>query len=102
VNAPAVAVLIIVCTIYYPADLAPVQGSGAHEAGFYRDIDGGFGEVFAAQEIKGGSEGDDLSVGGAVVESLCLVVSAGDDLIVQDDDGADGDLFFRVGFGGFF
>lgn len=101
VDAPAVAVLVIIGAKNDAADLAPVEGAGAHEAGFDGDVDSGIGEVFAAEEVESGCEGDDLRVRGAVVEPFCLVVAAGDDLVVEDDDGADGDLFFGVGFAGF-
>ena len=98
----AVAVLVVVGSVDDAADLAPVEGAGAHEAGFYGDIDGGVGEVFAAEEIEGGGEGDDLRVRGAIGEAFGLVVTACDDTVVEDDDGADGDFFFGVGVAGFF
>ena len=102
VYATAVAVLFIVGPKHYPAYFAPVQGACAHEAGFYGDIDGGLWEVFAAQEVEGGGESDDLSVGGTVCQSFCLVVPPGDDPVVENDDGADGDLVFGVGLAGLF
>jgi hypothetical protein len=49
--AAAVTVLLIVGSIDDPADLAPIEGAGAHETGFYGDIDGGVGKIFAAQEV---------------------------------------------------
>ena len=101
-DATAIAILFVIGSIDDPSDLAPIEGSGAHETGFYGDVDGGVGKVFAAKEVEGGSEGDDLCVGGAIVEPFCLVVSAGDDLVAEDDDGADGDLLFGIGFAGFF
>ena len=100
-DTPAIAILIIVGAEDDPADLAPVQGAGAHEAGFDGDVDSGIGEVFAAEEVEGGGEGDDLCMGSAIVESFRLVVSAGDDLAAKDDDGADGDLLFGIGVMGF-
>jgi len=100
-DAAAVAILIVIRSVDDPSDLAPVESAGAHKTGFYGDVDGGVGQIFAAEEIEGGGEGDDLGVGGAIVESFRLVVSAGDDPATEDDDGADRDLLFGIGVAGF-
>src|SRR5580692_7104953 len=99
---PAVAVLLVVGAIDDFPDLTPVEGAGAHQAGFDGDVQGGVGEVFAAQIIEGGGKGDDLRVRGAIVEAFGLIVAAGDDAVVLNDDGADGDLVFVEGLLRFF
>jgi hypothetical protein len=97
-----VPVLFVFGAVYYPPDLAPIECAGAHETGLYRYIDGCARQVFASQMIEGGGEGDDLGVGRAVGETFCLVMSPGNDLVVEDDDGADRHFVFGICLTGFF
>lgn len=77
------------------------DGAGAHRAGLFGDVEGAAFESPVAVGGLSGSEGDHFSVGGGVLESLDLVPSAGDDLFVADDDGADGHFSDFVGTAGF-
>ena len=94
---PPVPVLLILRPEDHTADLAPIQCSGAHQAGFHRYIDGGTRQVFTSQMIKGGCEGDDLCVGGSIRQAFGLVMSPGNDLVLHHDDGADGHFVFGIG-----
>ena len=72
------------------------DGAGAHGAGLERDVEGAAGvllrEAVVGEVARGVAEGDDLGVGGGVVVAQDAVLAAGDDLVLIDDDGADGDL----------
>lgn len=94
--AAPIAVLVVFRAEYDAADLAPVERAGTHQTGFYGDIDGGFGKVFAAEIIEGGGERNDLGVGGTVVEAFGLVMTAGDDAVVHHNYGADRHFFLFI------
>jgi hypothetical protein len=51
--------------------------------------------------LAGGAEGDDLGVGGGVVVPEDAVLAAGDDFVLIDHDGADGDFAGELGCAGF-
>jgi hypothetical protein len=91
---PAVAVLIIGGAPNNTADFTPVQGPGTHEAGLHRYIYRGFGQVFAAQEIKGRSEGNHFSMGCYIGQFFGLVVAAGNDFTVYHHHRANGYFIF--------
>jgi hypothetical protein len=72
--------------------------SGAHGAGFECDVEGAVFEAVVAEIEAGLAEGDDLGVSGGVVVAEDTVLTAADDFVLMDDDGAYGNL--AVGFGG--
>ena len=75
------------------------NSSGAHGAGFQRDVESAIVETIVAQGLAGVTDGDDLGVGGGVVVAEDPVVAAGDDLSCgSDDDCAYG--HFACGLGG--
>ena len=80
------------CAIDDPAYLRPADGACAHGAGFDGDVKGCIGKVLAAECLARGCDGLYLRVGGDVSECLSEVVSATDDLVLRNDDAADGDL----------
>jgi len=88
-EAPAITVLFVFRPKYDTADLAPVEGAGAHEAGFYGHVEGCFGKILASQVVECGGEGNDLGVCGAIIEPFGLVVTAGDDPAGHDHYGTD-------------
>lgn len=80
------------------------QGAGAHDAGFQCHVDGGVVETVVPQVPGGGAEEVDFGVSGRVVSGDGRIVGAGDDLAVNDENGADwdftgdlGELSFRDG-----
>ena len=78
------------------------QGAGAHDAGFQRHVDGGVVEAVVLHALGGGAEQVDFGVGGGVVRGDGGVVRAGDDLPVNNENGADRDLTRGLGQPGFF
>ena len=90
------------CGVDQAADAGVEDGSGAHCAGLERDVEGAaFGEAIIFQRAGGCAESDDLGVGGGVVIAQDTVLAAGDDLAVEDEDGADGDFAVALGGAGF-
>ena len=82
-------------------DAGEDDGAGAHGAGLEGDIKARAFEP-PASEVGGGlGDGQNLGMGGGVLEDFALVVGLADDLPVVDDDAADGDLPGRIGFLGF-
>ena len=88
----SVAIFFVVGAVHDPGNFAPVQCACAHKARLDGNINGGVGEVFAAEVIESGGKGDDFCVCGGVVELLYLVASACDDAVVLYDERADGYL----------
>ena len=68
------------------------EGSGAHGAGLFRDVEVAVGEAVVFQHALGLRDGEHLGVGGGVFERLHLVVRAGDDAAFVDDHCAHGHL----------
>ncbi len=86
----AVAAFIIGCAKDDPTNLSPVQSTRTHATGFNRYVEGGFGQVFAAQRIESRREGDHLGMCGGIAEFFGHVVAAGNDLVVHHYNGPDG------------
>jgi len=86
-------------------DAGVEDGAGAHGAGFEGDVEGAAGGVLrqavVGEVARGLAQGDDLGVGGGVVVAEDAVLAAGDDLVLVDDDRADGDLAGEFGGAGF-
>lgn len=79
------------------ADAGVNQGAGAHDAGFQRYVDRGVVEAVILFLPGGGAEEVDFRVRGGIVGGDGGIVRAGDDLAVNDENGADRD--FALGFG---
>ena len=62
---------------------------GAHRARLEGDDEGGLVEAPGAERLGGVSEGEDLGVRGRVLAHLTFVVTLGDDLAADEDDGSD-------------
>ena len=73
------------------------ESAGAHDAGFESAVENGAFQAVVAEAGGGGAEGLDFGVGGGVVCGDGAVVAFGDELIVDDEDSADGDF---AAFGG--
>src|SRR6187431_1360474 len=73
------------------------QGAGAHDAGFQGYIDGGVVEAVVLPLRGGGAEEIHFGMSGGVVGGDGSVVGAGDNLAVNDEDGADRDFAFLFG-----
>jgi len=86
------------CGVDETRDACVEYGSGAHGAGFECGVEGAVFQAIVAQMEGGLTEGDDLGVGGGVGVAEDAGLAAADDLILVDDDGADGD--FAADFGG--
>ena len=73
------------------ADAGPVDGSGAHGAGFGAGVEGAFGEDFVAEELGGFGAGEALCVLGWLAFGADGVVAGGDDdlAVFVDDEGAE-------------
>ena len=87
--------------IVHLVDAGEDDGAGAHGAGLEGDVET---RAFKppALEVGGGlGDGQDLGMGGGVLEDFALVVGFADDLPVVHDDAADGDLPGLIGFLGF-
>ena len=82
------------------ADAGVDDGSCAHGAGFFGDVEIAVGEAPVAEDALGLGEGKHFGVGGGVFEGFDLVPGTGDDLAVVDDDGADGDFVLGGGAAG--
>ena len=78
------------------------EGAGAHDAGFEGDVDGRVFQAVVAEGAGGGAEEVDLGVGGGIAGGDGGVVGAGDDGVVDDENGADGDFAGGLGEAGFF
>jgi len=90
------------CCVDQAADAGVEDGPGTHGAGLEGDVEGAARRQAIVGEGAGGvAEGDDLGVGGGVVIAQDTVLSAGDDLAVVNDDGADGDFAITLGGAGF-
>lgn len=79
------------------ADAGVDDGSCAHGAGFFGDVEIAVGEAPVAEDALGLGEGEHFGVGGGIFEGFDLVPGTGDDLAVVDDDGADGDFVLGGG-----
>jgi hypothetical protein len=84
------------------ADAGVDEGAGAHDAGLQGGVDGGVVEAVVGAGLGSGAEEVHFGVGGGVMGSNGGVVGAGDDLAVEDKDGADGDFAFGFGLAGLF
>ena len=75
------------------------DGGGAHGAGFERDVEVAAVEAVVLEGGTCGGKGADFGVAADIVVADAGVVGGGDDLVVGDDDRADGDF---VDTGGLF
>lgn len=82
------------------ADPGVDDGTSAHGAWFFGDIEIAVGEAPIAKDALGLSEGEHFGVGGGVFEGFDLIPRAGDDLAVVNDDGTDGDFVLGGGTAG--
>jgi len=73
------------------------HGAGAHGAGFFGDKERAAFESPVAEGVGRLRDHKDFGVGGGVFEQLHLIVGAGDDFRVADDDRADGHFVSLVG-----
>jgi len=80
------------------ADATVDDGSGAHGAGFFGDVEITLVQAPITHGALGLGEGEHLGMGGGILQSLDLVPSSGDDLALMDDDGTDGHLVLIVSF----
>jgi nitrite reductase/ring-hydroxylating ferredoxin subunit len=71
-----------------------VHSTRTHNAGFERNVERTFRQIFAIQVIGGGRDGNDLGVGGYIAQLLGLIVRPGNDLIFADDNCTHWDLSF--------
>ncbi len=78
------------------------DSAGAHGAGFFGDEEGAVGESPVFEFGGGLGDCEDFGVGGGVFEGFDLVEGSADNLVIVDDDGADGDFAGVVGVGGLF
>lgn len=97
----AVAAFVVGCAVDYAAELAPCYCSGAHQAGFYGDVECGALQVFASEGLCGCCYGEHFGVGCDVAEGFCHVVAAAYDAAVGYDDGSDGHFVGGKGGAGF-
>jgi hypothetical protein len=77
------------------------DGSGAHGTGLECDVEGAVFEAVVAEIKAGLAEGDDLGVSGGVVVAEDTILTAADDFVLMDDDGAYRDLAVCLGVIGF-
>jgi len=75
-----------------PVDPGQDDGPGAHGAGLQGHVKGATAEPPGFQMFCGGPEGDDLSVGGGIIQAFRPVIAPGDDLFLMDQDRADRDF----------
>ena len=97
VKTPAGAGLRVGAAVDKPVEPGQDQRAGAHRAGFERDVDRAAVQSPQAQGRRGLGQGDDLGVGGRVLELLALVVGLGDDAVLVDDHGPDGHVAVLLG-----
>jgi len=79
------------------ADAAVDDGSGAHGAGFFGDVEIAVVEAPVTEGSLRLGEGEHFCVSGGVFEGFHLIPGAGDDFAVVDNDGADGDFVLSGG-----
>ena len=98
-EAPALLLICAEIDALYPR----VQdGAHAHGAGFERDVELGFGQPPGMFLLAGAVDGAHFGVRRRHLQFRAEVIAPADDLPVQNDDGADGDLPFLFGaFGEF-
>lgn len=84
-------------TEYDAADAGVDDGTRAHGAGFFGDVEIAIGEAPVAKDALGLGEGQHFGVGGGVFEGFDLIPRAGDDLTVVYNDGSDGDFVLGGG-----
>lgn len=80
------------------ADATVDDGSGAHGAGFFGDVEITLVQAPIAHGALGLGEGEHLGMGGGILQSLDLIPGAGDYLSLMDDDGSDGHFVLMGGF----
>lgn len=96
------AAFIVGSAVNYPTDLGPKQRAGAHDARLQGDVEGAFGQVFAAEVVGGSGESNHFRVCRHVLQLLRLIVSPRDNLVVAHDHCAHGDFIFEQGLPGLF
>lgn len=79
-----------------PPDAAVDDGTGAHGAGFLRDVEITVGETPVALDFLRLGEGEHLGMGGGVAQRLDLVVGPRDDASLAHDDRTDGNFFGKI------
>lgn len=96
------------CGVDKAADTGVEDGTGAHGTWLEGDVEGAapvfvflIDQAIVAEGARGVAESDDLCVGGGVVIAQNTVLTAGEDLAVEGDDGADGDFAIMLGCAGF-
>jgi len=75
-----------------PADPGMNNGPHAHYAGLQRDVEGGLRQAIVPQDLGGGADGQDLCMGGRILETQRPVVRPADGFFPDCHYGADGDL----------
>jgi len=77
-----------------PADLAPVQGTRAHQAGLNCNVEAGIRQVFRPEEVESRGKGDHFRMCRGVIQLFHHIMPASDDPVVQYHHRAYGYLFF--------
>lgn len=80
--------------------LCPADGTCAHRAGLYRDIECAVCQILTAEGVGGSGDGLHLCVSRHIAECFCQIMSTGDDAVLAYDDGSDGNLSFVISLSG--
>ena len=84
-------------TVNYALQLGPEKRAGAHYAGLEGYVQGALREVFTAEVVGGGGNGQHFGVGGYVFQLFGLVVGAGNYFVAANYYGANGYFAFFFG-----
>ena len=76
------------------------DGGGAHGAGLERDVKCAVEQAVVGEGAAGGAEGDDLGVGRRIGVANDAIGAGGKDLVLVDEDGANGDFAGSLGVEG--
>jgi len=79
-----------------PSDPGVNNGPHTHHAGLQRDVEGRLRQSVVAQGLAGGANGQDLRMGGRILETQRPVVRPADGFFSDRHHGADGDLTLRL------
>ena len=77
------------------------DGAGTHGTGLGSDVEGAAGESPAVEVAAGFFNGQQFGVRRGAGKGFPQIVSAGNDRIFMDNDGADGNFFYGKGGFGF-
>lgn len=90
------------CAVDDSGDASLDDSAGTHRARFQGDIERAVQQPPGTQGFGGLRDGNHLGMRGRVFQHFALIVRGGDDSVLMNDDGANGDFRFIERLTGFF